>query len=86
MRFQTPALAIGLFASLVVSRDVTVRVQMPEGTDDCVLETEGICDPEGPRLITAQTSPFGTYDPEKGCSCNYVPFDSGCQTGICLRR
>lgn len=77
MRFQTPALATLVFwqfASLVVS-DASVRVISSTNDDgelECRFQTEGLCSPQSPALV--QTPPFGAYDPETGCSYNYLSF------------
>lgn len=71
MRFQIPALAIGLFASLAVSDD-TPKVHI-ETTSGCVLRVEGLCDHRSPAATT--TEKFATYNEDtKLCECNSSPF------------
>lgn len=69
MRFQTTALAIGLFAGLAVS-DAVVRLKVigPENAQECVFEGDGLC-PGGDKFV--QTGSIGAYDEKTGCSGNW---------------
>lgn len=81
MRFQTPALAIGLFASLALaSGEPTIRIQVQfDGPDDdakmfCMLQTEGLC-AEGTSNPDTETLTIGDYNEQtERCQCTSSSF------------
>lgn len=70
MRFQVPALAIGLFASLALSQSDSLKVRIEtlfdgpgdDATSICALQLSGVCKSGAPTT----TEKFATFNEESG--------------------
>lgn len=80
MRFQVPTLAVGLFASLVLSADerkvrIETRFDGPgdDATQYCVVRLEGLCN--GTSAAATTSEKFSNYNEEtQRCESESSPF------------